>query len=257
MRRARFVAIVTLLVLSVPVAGASAPGPLAALDAYWADIAAGSYAAAYQLLMPGSIGVTSAQFIATERGYHIEQAHFRGSVAASTPSTATIDVSQLLTIDRQYGCRTWTGTYEMAKQDARWFIARSNITPHACVAATSGRPILAGPWGPHQNGYGQVAPTTIFNGGDPTGLVTHIHWNSWGGPRATGTGTAEWVGPHQDVAQGHAALATVVAFHLGTCHGRRAYDALEWYFPTHGQSFSAGDYIDPCSGTYYMRGRPG
>ncbi len=41
---------------------------------------------------------------------------------------------------------------------------------------------------PSGYGFGTVRPGAIFNGGDPSGLVTHIHWSSWGGSVATGHG---------------------------------------------------------------------
>ncbi len=41
---------------------------------------------------------------------------------------------------------------------------------------------------PHGRGWGTTRPAEIFNGGDPNGLVTDIHWSSWGGPAATGWG---------------------------------------------------------------------
>ena len=118
------------------------------------------------------------------------------------------------------------------------------------------RPILAGPWGPHQRGYGHVAPKTVDNGGDPTGVVGKIHWDGWGDAKTTGTGVGLWVGPHQIVADGTEESVKIVAFHLGTCHGRRAYNAIEWFFPQHGQRFSRGSYINPCNGRYYRHGRP-
>ena len=118
-------------------------------------------------------------------------------------------------------------------------------------------PVLAGPWAGGQEGYGHVKPRTIFNGGDPTGLVKNITWTSWGGRRAIGNGTSLWVGPHQIVAQGHFEKgARIVLFHLGRCHGRPAYNAIEWYFPRHGQQFTPGDYINACTGTYYTNGHP-
>lgn len=127
----------------------------------------------------------------------------------------------------------------------------------AATAAASAMPILAGPWSIGQKGYGHAKPRTIFNGGDPTGLVKMIHWTSWGGHRAIGTGTAEWVGPHQSVAQGQFEKgAKVVLFQLGSSHGRSAYNAIEWYFPSHGQKFSSGTYINACTGTYYLNGHP-
>jgi hypothetical protein len=122
----------------------------------------------------------------------------------------------------------------------------------ALAAATT--PILAGPWTLHQKGYGHARPQTIDNGGDPTGLVSAIAWHSWGGARATGSGTAEYVGRNQSVAQGKEESARIVAFHLGTCHGKRAYNAVEWYFPNHGGHFSAGNYVNPCTGRFFVDG---
>jgi hypothetical protein len=115
-------------------------------------------------------------------------------------------------------------------------------------------PILAGPWGTYQKGYGHTKPTTIFNGGDPTGLVQRIRWKTWGGTQAIGAGRAEWVGPHQDVAEGTQQPARIVLFQLGSCRGRRAYDAIEWYFPQHGQHFNPHQYINACTGAYYPIG---
>ena len=99
-------------------------------------------------------------------------------------------------------------------------------------------------------GFGQVEPAKIFNGGDPTGLVTHITWQSWGSRRAIGSGTAEYVGPNQSVATGKPKPATVVAFHLGMCDGKLMYQAVEWYFPGEGQSFDPTHYENICTGSY-------
>jgi hypothetical protein len=116
----------------VAIAASVAPA-LVALNGYWADVGAGRYAAAYQLLEPGALGITSARFVAEERSYHIEHVKFRGYVAASARSTATIDVSVLKTVDATYGCRSWTGSYSMVLRAGHWLIARSNISPHACT----------------------------------------------------------------------------------------------------------------------------
>ena len=121
------------------------------------------------------------------------------------------------------------------------------------VVDASGLPILAGPWGSNQEGYGHVKPSKIYNGGDPTGIVEHIHWLTWGHPRAIGSGVAEYVGPHQDVAEGTLQSARIVLFQLGSCDGRRAYDAIEWYFPQHGDHFNPRQYINACTGQYYPR----
>src|ERR1700754_4959985 len=39
---------------------------------------------------------------------------------------------------------------------------------------------------PFGAGFGHPEPEVIFNGGDPSGEVSEIHWRSWGGPIAIG-----------------------------------------------------------------------
>lgn len=102
----------------------------------------------------------------------------------------------------------------------------------------------------HGEGFGQVRPPKVFNGGDPTGLVSHITWKSWGGARASGTGSSDYVGPGQSVATGTQQPVTVIAFNRGTCHGRYMYRAVEWYFPAHGQRFNPHRYENICTGAY-------
>ncbi|HLI58420.1 MAG TPA: hypothetical protein VKV21_02015 [Solirubrobacteraceae bacterium] len=88
-------------------------------------------------------------------------------------------------------------------------------------------------------GFGRVRPRTVSYGGDPTSLVARVHWRSWGGARAWGTGVADWVWPGWCVACGSEELrATVVAFGLSTCAGHPAYTHVEWYFPARGMTFS-------------------
>jgi hypothetical protein len=88
-------------------------------------------------------------------------------------------------------------------------------------------------------GFGQVKPREIFYGGDPTGLVCRIHWKSWGGSVARGSGVSLYVGSNQSVAQGHGATVNVVASKLGTWKGRPAYNRLVWSFPNHGRDRAA------------------
>ena len=80
-------------------------------------------------------------------------------------------------------------------------------------------------------GFGTVRPAEISFGGDPTGVLTGVTWQSWGGAQATGTGTSTYVAPGQTVAQGTQETATVVASGLGTCKGAPAYQQVVWYFP--------------------------
>jgi hypothetical protein len=112
-------------------------------------------------------------------------------------------------------------------------------------------PLLGLNWGPGQQGYGTERPVTIFNGGDPTGLVTKVHWSGWGTDRATGTGTGWSTQSAKDVAHGHSARARVVAFKLGTCRGKLVYRAITWFFPHEGDVFDPNTYIDMCDGSYH------
>jgi hypothetical protein len=106
------------------------------------------------------------------------------------------------------------------------------------TTAASAQPTLgiAGPWPPSASGFGQVKPAEINLGGDPTGIVTGITWQSWGGSMAMGTGTGTYVGQGQTTAQGSPQTATVVAFSLGTCGGAPAYQMVEWYFASEGET---------------------
>lgn len=125
----------------------------------------------------------------------------------------------------------------------------ASASPSATPAGVPTLGQLAGDFAQGQ-GFGQVKPAKIFNGGDPTGLVTHVVWSSWGGAQATATGTAEYVGPNQSVAQGTEESATVVAFDLGSCGGKYMYQAVEWYFPQHKQAFNPNTYENICTGSY-------
>jgi hypothetical protein len=122
-------------------------------------------------------------------------------------------------------------------------IAASAIVPAVGAGADHGhrqRVVLGNSFGPNQDGYGEPHPRRIYGGGDPTGLVIHIHWKHWGSKRATGWGRGFFVWPGLAVAEGVPARARVVAFHLGTCEGHASYNALEWFFPRYHQHFHRG-----------------
>jgi hypothetical protein len=128
-------------------------------------------------------------------------------------------------------------------------------TTTTVTAASGSAPTLgiAAAWarvGPSVAGFGQVRPSEISLGGDPTGVLSGIIWQSWGGATATGTGTSTYVAPGQTVAQGSQQSATVVASDLGTCAGTPAYQQVKWYFPSEGESLSTGanTTVDTCTG---------
>jgi hypothetical protein len=132
--------------------------------------------------------------------------------------------------------------------------AGSSTTAQATVTRTMvpGIPTLGQAVGNFfaSQGFGRVRPTTFSNGGDPTGQVTAITWNSWGSLTAAGSGTGYWVGPNQVVAGASPEPVTIVAFNRETCAGKPMYGAVEWYFPEHGEHFDPNNYEDICTGQY-------
>ena len=66
-------------------------------------------------------------------------------------------------------------------------------------------------------------------------MWSKLHWDSWGGPTAEGTGDALYV-PGIG-ADGKNERARVIAYDLGNCRGVLAYRSLEWYFPAHKERF--------------------
>ena len=129
----------------------------------------------------------------------------------------------------------------------------------ALVAENAAIPTL-GTKGPPTTGqgWGEVRPSVIYNGGDPTGLVKRIAWSTWGGARAVGHGLGFYIAPDApDIAHGSFASATVVAFDLGRCDDKAAYLAVEWYFPGKIKSgfspsaFSSSAFETTCNGQGY------
>ena len=82
-------------------------------------------------------------------------------------------------------------------------------------------------------GFGTAQPGAIFNGGDPSGLVTHIHWTSWGQSVATGHGLNAIFMPQGGY---YAQLATIQlrAYDVGRCTplGPLAYRRLSVRVPS-------------------------
>ena len=61
----------------------------------------------------------------------------------------------------------------------------------ASASVAAGQEVVLGSGsfaGPQGAGWGTVRPREIFNGGDPSGLVTHIRWAGWGRASALGSG---------------------------------------------------------------------
>lgn len=107
-------------------------GPLQTVERYWRDIEAGKYGAAFRYLAPGSVPQGQAQFVSDEQQAGIENVDFSGQLSARTGSSASVAVTSLTTTDAQFGCRNWTGSYELSKHGARWLIVRASIVPSQC-----------------------------------------------------------------------------------------------------------------------------
>lgn len=80
---------------------------------------------------------------------------------------------------------------------------------------------------PNGEGWGTVAPSTIFNGGDPNGMVSKITWTGWGSSDAYGTGQEPIFKPEGGYYDQPAAVQ-LRASDIGTCAsgGPRAYRKL-------------------------------
>lgn len=119
-------------------------------------------------------------------------------------------------------------------------VVTATVLLSVSVASAAASPPTLGVRGSHpaSSGFGQVKPSRVDYGGDPTSFVTNVKWSSWGGATAVGHGRALWVWPGWCVACGGVVLpATVVAFGRTTCQGHSAYAYVEWFFPSRGMRF--------------------
>ncbi len=108
----------------------SPDGPVVSLEGYWGDIDTGAYAEAWAYL--GVAGETKAAFVQGEQEAGPANIELLGRLTGISGSHARVDVSRLVTHDQQYGCRSWSGYYEMVKSDGKWLIANARISPKAC-----------------------------------------------------------------------------------------------------------------------------
>jgi hypothetical protein len=115
-----------------PTGATVSSGPLATLERYWADVGAHQFAAAYGYLVAGSTGQTESQFVSGEQQAEIRSVKFRGHVDSHESGVATVGVGLLVTRDAQFGCRTWTGSYQVIDEGGVWLIQRASITPSSC-----------------------------------------------------------------------------------------------------------------------------
>jgi hypothetical protein len=79
---------------------------------------------------------------------------------------------------------------------------------------------------PYGAGFGHPEPEVIFNGGDPSGEVSKIHWRNWGDPSAIGTGQTPIFKPGGGYFRKRARVE-LRATKLGECGAKVAYTRLE------------------------------
>jgi hypothetical protein len=86
--------------------------------------------------------------------------------------------------------------------------------------------------GAYGKGFGTAEPAEIFNGGDPSGSVSHITWSGWGNPSAIGYGLNPIFKPGGGYYRKPARIE-LRATSLGECAGKAAYTRLEIRVPKH------------------------
>jgi WD40 repeat protein len=98
---------------------------------------------------------------------------------------------------------------------------------------------------PNGLGWGRMEPEQIFNGGDPSGLVTDIYWKTWGGPVATGYGQTSIFKPHGGYYPGKVQIE-LRAHDIGRCGFQPTYTQLAVRAPTrpHGHLGPWGTWSD-------------
>jgi hypothetical protein len=121
-------------VVTVPPSRPASSDALAALSSYWQSIGRHDFAAAYALVAPGAIPQSQAQWVRIEQQTDVQSVRFTGETTNSTGTEATVRISSLVTHDLRFGCRNWTGTYQMINQAGHWLISRADITPASCQA---------------------------------------------------------------------------------------------------------------------------
>lgn len=85
---------------------------------------------------------------------------------------------------------------------------------------------------PYGAGFGHPEPEAIFNGGDPSGEVSKIHWTNWGDPTAIGYGLNAIFKPQGGYYRKRARVE-LRATDLGKCGKQVAYTKLEVRIPKH------------------------
>jgi hypothetical protein len=125
-------------------------------------------------------------------------------------------------------------TLRGAKRISAALVLALALAGTATAAGGSGVVLGSKAFAPMGKGFGTVAPREIFNGGDPSGLVSNIKWHHWGQRTATGWGKTSIFKPHGGYYP-QLVSSELRANRLGRCgkNGRSAYTHLEERVPSH------------------------
>lgn len=101
-----------------------------------------------------------------------------------------------------------------------------------CQATPPGVRLGASGLFPNGEGWGEIRPSTVFNGGVPSGLVWHIRWRNWGGRVASGRGITSIYKPRGGYFR-RSARIELRASNIGACQlgGQRTYRRLSARVP--------------------------
>jgi hypothetical protein len=106
------------------------------------------------------------------------------------------------------------------------------FAPVACAAVPvpTAKPMIGNTPFPDAVGFGEVKPVSLSFGRTP--MVCHIHWDSWGGQIAVGTGVGSAVNP--TTYKRTPSAVVIYLYKLETVRGKPAYTGMNFIpVPTH------------------------
>lgn len=137
---------------------------------------------------------------------------------------------------------TGSGVF-LSREKAERFDGPATPDPADSSRGQDADDVVFGSMASNGKGLGQSRPGIIYFGSDPTGRVMDVTWSFWGGDKAEATGLGNW---REDGVGTHEAPATVVAFDVGTCNGKRAYRKADIFFPERGETFDPASGVNIC-----------
>ena len=106
----------------------------AVVRAYWRDIAAGDYRAAFRRFDRSEQHRSHGRhwFVADKVRDAPIRVRLQLGAAAVHGLFATVPIVLLETVGSRTGCHHWTGSYRLRHIGSRWLIDAANITKHSC-----------------------------------------------------------------------------------------------------------------------------